>query len=178
MQYDDVSQLPPRYQEQARQKLAAKSNKVSKTGQAMNPTERDSVAQAKQRAITEGPSRGDAIRKKYRNQEMVVEGRRFDSKKEARRFLTLREMEKCGEIYDLRLQQDFTLQEAYTVAATGKRNRAIRYRADFTYYRKDENGNFTIYIVEDVKSKATRTREYINKKKMLLSQRGIEITEV
>ena len=56
----------------------------------------------------------------------------FDSQKEARRYDFLIERVRRGEIGDLRLQVDFTLQEAYT-DAEGRRVRAIRYKADFTY---------------------------------------------
>ncbi len=51
----------------------------------------------------------------------------------------------------MRLQQDFTLQEAYTTP-DGRRIRAIRYCADFCYERKTQNG--WEKIVEDVKSRA------------------------
>ena len=60
---------------------------------------------------------------------------RFDSQKEARRYDELAALERAGQIRDLRLQVDFTLQEAYTDEA-GKRVRAIRYRADFTYRKQ------------------------------------------
>ena len=96
----------------------------------------------------------------------------FDSKKEAARFDTLRLMEQAGEISDLRLQVEFTLQPAYTTTA-GERVRAIRYLADFTY--RDKNGAL---IVEDVKSRATRTRQYIMKKKLMQEKFGISIVEV
>ena len=97
---------------------------------------------------------------------------RFDSQKEARRYdhLTLRQQ--AGEIHDLRLQVDFTLQEAYT-DLEGRRVRAIRYRADFTYRERDGR-----MVVEDVKSKPTRTREYLIKRKLMKERRGIDITEV
>ena len=52
--------------------------------------------------------------------------------------------------------------------------RAIRYRADFTYYE----GAQGVKVVEDVKSRATRTREYAMKKKLLKDRFGLEITEV
>ena len=55
----------------------------------------------------------------------------FDSQKEARRYDELAALERAGKIRDLRLQVDFTLQEAYT-DGEGRRVRAIRYRADFT----------------------------------------------
>lgn len=98
---------------------------------------------------------------------------RFDSQKEARRYDFLIERERRGEIRDLRLQVDFTLQEAYT-DTEGRRVRAIRYRADFTYHE----GAQGVQVVEDVKSRATRTREYATKKKLLKDRFGIDITEV
>ena len=67
---------------------------------------------------------------------------------------------------------DFTLQEAYT-DAEGRRVRAIRYKADFTYRERDRG-----LVVEDVKSRPTRTKEYSMKKKMLKDRFGIDITEV
>ena len=65
-----------------------------------------------------------------------------------------------------------TLQEAYT-DLEGRRVRAIRYRADFTYRERDGR-----LVVEDVKSKPTRTREYLIKRKLMKERRGIDITEV
>lgn len=56
----------------------------------------------------------------------------------------------------------------------GRRVRAIRYRADFTYHE----GAKGVQVVEDVKSRATRTREYAVKKKLLKDRFGIDITEV
>ena len=96
----------------------------------------------------------------------------FDSQKEARRYDFLIERVRRGEIGDLRLQVDFTLQEAYT-DAEGRRVRAIRYKADFTYRERDGR-----MVVEDVKSKPTRTREYLIKRKLMKERRGIDITEV
>ena len=78
---------------------------------------------------------------------------------------------KAGKIQDLRLQTEFTLQDAYTMP-NGNRVRAIRYKADFTYLW---GGNL---VVEDVKSKATKTRVYSMKKKILADKFGIEIQEI
>ena len=116
---------------------------------------------------------GQAKPPKYRNRKAVRGSIRFDSQKEARRYDFLIERERRGEIRDLRLQVDFTLQEAYT-DAEGRRVRAIRYRADFTYYEGAQGRQ----VVEDVKSRATRTREYAMKKKLLKDRFGIDITEV
>ena len=70
---------------------------------------------------------------------------------------------------------EFTLQAAYTTP-DGERVRAIRYLADFTYYR-DTGGSWE-YVVEDVKSKPTRTRVYLMKKKMMADRLGLDITEI
>ena len=112
----------------------------------------------------------------------------FDSQKEARRYDVLTARLQAGQIRDLRLQVEFTLQEAYT-DTEGCRVRAIRYKADFTYYRPPENGSHAAYwadqtgtpwvlVVEDVKSRATKTQKYAIKKKLLKERFGLDITEV
>lgn len=109
---------------------------------------------------------------KYHNEKTNVDGIPFDSKKEASRFIVLRELLLCSVISDLRLQHTFTLQEPYT-APNGKRIRAITYKADFTYWK---NGEF---IVEDVKSPITRKKpDYRMKVKMMQDKLGIEVLEV
>ncbi len=79
----------------------------------------------------------------------------------------------------MKLQPEFTLQEAFKDKTTGERVPAIRYRADFSYLRRTEpdcNGDsYWISVVEDVKG--VRTKEYLLKRKMML-ERGIPITEV
>lgn len=118
---------------------------------------------------------------------------RFDSQKEARRYDELAALERAGAIRELRMQADFTLQEAYT-DSEGRRVRAIRYRADFTY-RVPAARNWAIYaddppgwnerlglpwelVVEDVKSRATRTKEYVMKRKLMKERFSIDIQEV
>ncbi len=125
------------------------------------------------------------IRMKQRNKfgnEITDRGNiRFHSRKEARRYEQLSAMERAGQIRGLRLQQTFTLQEAYTTPS-GERVRAIRYLADFAYERAtapDCAG--TVYwlpVVEDVKSRPTRTKDYIIKKKLMQDKLGITIQEV
>ena len=95
----------------------------------------------------------------------------FDSKKEARRDDVLVLLLKSGEITDLKIQPEFTLVEAYT-KPDGERVRALRYRADFSYKRDG------VLVVEDVKSAATRTRTYLDKRKWMREIHGIEITEI
>ncbi|MBO7670136.1 MAG: DUF1064 domain-containing protein [Oscillospiraceae bacterium] len=112
---------------------------------------------------------------------------RFDSKKEARRYDDLMLLLKSGKIRNLKLQPQFTLQEAYTTP-DGNRVRAIRYVADYSYeqmrpywkgYEAHCPDDGWYLVVEDVKGgKATQTREYALKKKLLLERFGIEVTEV
>ena len=71
---------------------------------------------------------------KYHNQPDSRGNLRFDSKKEARRYDELMLMLKAGQIRNLRLQQQYTLQESY-ITETGERVRAIHYVADFAYER-------------------------------------------
>lgn len=111
-------------------------------------------------------------RSKYGNQKTEVEGVRFDSKKEAARFQELLWAQGAGKISELKLQEEFTLMGAYTTPK-GKRVRAIRYRCDFSYLLPSGEK-----VVEDVKSKATKTRVYEIKKKLLRERYGIEIKEI
>ena len=97
----------------------------------------------------------------------------FDSRKEARRWQELRYLLRAGVISRLERQTPFELIPAQKDETGRVVERAVTYRADFTY--RDEHGN---YIVEDVKSKATRTPEYIIKRKLLLYRHGIRIREV
>lgn len=166
----NVSDLPPQYQAQAMQKYMAQ--------------------QAKRSALAAEQSQKKA---KYHNdpaERVTACGNvlHFDSQKEARRYDFLILRLQAGEIKDLRLQVDFTLQEAYT-DTEGKRVRAIRYKADFTYMERDAAEERTAAahgfdctawhkVVEDVKSKATKTDKYRIKKKLLKERLGIDITEV
>ena len=149
----DISRLSPSAQDQIMRKLAAQN------------LER----MARQQEKKQGSKYHNTPTPRHTDDGKEI---RFDSKKEAERYDELMILLKAGKISELRLQADFTLQEAYTLP-NGNRVRAIRYKADFTY--KDESGNL---VVEDVKSKATKTRAYGIKKKLMLEKFGIEIQEV
>lgn len=113
------------------------------------------------------------LQNKYRNQKTVVNGIKFDSKKEAARYEVLMEQLRSGEISDLRLQVNFTMIEGFT-APTGDRIKPMKYIADFTY--RDSEGTL---IVEDVKSPATRKdKAYRIKNKLMADKFGIIIKEV
>lgn len=169
----DVKDLPPAYQAQALRKWAEQERK-------------------KQRQPPPCPA-DDGQKKpaKYHNkptERVTASGKviHFQSRKEASRYDELIVMLNAGKIRDLRLQADFTLQEAYT-DSEGNRVRAIRYRADFSYkkrptywtgYEQQCPDDGWILVVEDVKSRATRTKEYVMKRKLMKERLNIDIQEV
>ena len=102
---------------------------------------------------------------KYRAERTTVGDMKFDSKKEARRFMELTLMEKAKAIQDLKTQVAFPL------IPKSKYGKEIKYVADFTYY---EDGKL---VVEDTKSPVTRTPLYRLKKRLLAEKYGIEIKE-
>lgn len=110
-------------------------------------------------------------RNKYGAQATEVHGIRFDSKAEAKRYLQLKALEQAGEISDLQLQVKFDLLPAQEL--DGKKERPVQYIADFTY--RDKAGST---VVEDAKSAATKTKEFVLKRKMMLFFHGIVIREV
>lgn len=56
--------------------------------------------------------------------------------------------------------------------APAERIRAVRYTADFSYKFGGK------LVVEDVKSKPTRTKEYLRNRKFMRSKFGIDIQEI
>ena len=96
---------------------------------------------------------------KYFNKKVIVDGIKFDSKKEAKRYNELKILKKAGLIKELELQKVFELQPKYT-NNKGEHIRSITYKADFFYYDK----NLEKYIVED--TKGYRTDVYKLKKKL------------
>ena len=113
---------------------------------------------------------------KYNSRKTVMNGIPFDSKKEARRFGELLLLERSGEIKDLKLQPEFTIQEAFKTTH-GETVRAVRYRADFSYLRRVKEGVDTRWepVVEDVKG--YRTKDYEIKRKLMLGQ-GVKVVEI
>ena len=107
----------------------------------------------------------------------TVDAIRFASKKESRRYLDLKLMEKAGLIRDLECQPKFPI---HIVPQSCWGNGAVvpvrvaTYIADFSYYDVETRS----VVVEDVKSKATRTALYRLKKKLIEAQHDITITEV
>ena len=110
---------------------------------------------------------------KYNNRKVELDGFTFDSQKEARRYTELKLLVRVGEISELELQKSFVLAESVKFNNEPRAKPDIRYVADFTYI---ENG---VMIVEDVKSKATKSLPvYRIKKHLMKSVHDIEIQEI
>lgn len=170
----EVKDLPPKYQAQAMKKYMEQQARRGQTPSAVAPQDPEKARKFHNTPTERITPSGNVLH--------------FDSQKEARRYDTLISLQNQGQIRDLRLQVDFTLQEAYT-DPEGHRVRAIRYRADFTYKQRNPAEESLAaskgwpceswrLVVEDVKSRPTRTRDYINKRKMMKDRFGIDITEV
>lgn len=101
------------------------------------------------------------IAHKYRAIPTEVDGYRFPSKKQAKRYAELKILEKQGLISNLMLEVP------YPVAIAGKP--ICKYVADFVY---EDHGK---QIVED--TKGYRTREYRLKKKLVEALYNLEIIE-
>lgn len=104
---------------------------------------------------------------KYHARKTTIDGIRFASAKEAKRYVKLRDMERAGEIQGLRLQVPFEILPSFE--CEGVKYRGMRYIADFVYYR---NG---VRVVEDVKG--AKTPEYRLKKKLMAYMNHINIKE-
>lgn len=96
---------------------------------------------------------------KYFNKKVIVDGIRFDSKKEAKRYTELKLLKRAGHLKELELQKVFELQPKYT-NNKGEHIRAITYKCDFFYYDNKKEQ----YIVED--TKGFKTDVYKLKKKL------------
>lgn len=121
---------------------------------------------------------------KYHSEKVTLDGERFDSRKEFRRWQELRLLERSGKINDLRRQVKFVLipaqyesYERYS-SKTGKRlkdgrrllEKECSYIADFVYSCPGETK-----VVED--TKGVRTADYVMKRKLMLWVHGIRILE-
>jgi hypothetical protein len=102
--------------------------------------------------------------RKYRNKPTVVDGYKFLSMLEAKRYRELKLMEKSGEVADLEVHPRFPL----FVGA----HHICTYEADFRYTDVKRG---TIHI-ED--TKGVRTALFILKKKLMKACLGLEVQEV
>jgi len=109
-------------------------------------------------------------RNKYGAKKTQVGGVKFDSKKEALRWMELQMLEKAGEISDLQRQVKVQLMGQYAPIYT-RTGRKMKYVADFTYI----DNQTEILVIEDVKG--FKTKEY-EVKRAILQAMGLDIREV
>jgi hypothetical protein len=106
----------------------------------------------------------EAVVNKFHAEKTDVNGRTFDSGREANRAIELQWLEQIGDVTDLQYQVSYEL-----VPKQGKEKPA--YRADFVYFDK----KLGRLVVEDAKGKKTST--YILKRKLMLWVHNIVIYE-
>ena len=123
-------------------------------------------------------------RSKYGNRKVTIEGINFDSEREAKRYLILKDYQNKGDISDLKMQVVYELipaiKELKTIVLKTKTRQKevtiqqpITYRCDFTYIKDN------VLVVEDVKiSPKMLPTEYKLKKKLMRYIHGITIKEV
>jgi hypothetical protein len=111
---------------------------------------------------------------KYGAKPTVVDGIRFASMKEAKRYQELKLLVRAGEIESLELQPVFSLTVPAATVNCGVYQpvRLGDYRGDFSYWDIRKQAS----VVEDVKG--FKTPLYRWKKKHVEAQYGIEIREV
>jgi len=83
---------------------------------------------------------------KYKSTPTVIDGIRFSSKLESKRYEYLKELERENKISNLELQPSYLLQESFR--KDGELFRKVEYVADFRYYDNEKQKE----VVEDVKS--------------------------
>lgn len=114
-------------------------------------------------------------RSKYYAVPAVVDGIRFASTKEARRYQELRWLEAAGVVRDLERQPRYAL-EVFELhrGAAGAIVPCGHYTADFRYVDVATGA----VVVEDVKSRATATTAYRLRKRLIEAIHGITVVEV
>jgi hypothetical protein len=106
---------------------------------------------------------------KYKNIKTEIDGIKFDSKAEGRRYNELKLLLKIGSICELQMQPKYTL-IARQKRDDGITEQPVFYKADFQYFERGK------LVVEDVKG--ILTPAYILKRKMMLEKHGVTIREI
>ena len=129
-------------------------------------TDRITAAEFRKKGAAIGGARKGRVRG---TKEMVVDGIKFHSRKEARRYGALRQLERAGIIENLRLQVPYELQGADGPILTPTGRKMI-YKADFVYFDK----RISAEVVEDSKGWAT---DVFKIKKAIWAAQGVEVLE-
>ena len=188
-----IEDLPPWAQAQAANQIMARQRRGSGRSRAPSPALSDDEEEMPRRAASKYHNRkaaritaaGNILEFDSQKEALTLEAKESTrtrigfSRMEARRYDELALLLAAEKIRDLKLQPEYTLQEAYTTLE-GVRVRAIRYRADFSYERATEpdccGEVHWLRVVEDVKSEATRV--YAIKRKLMRERLGIDVREV
>ena len=102
---------------------------------------------------------------KFRNTVVLYDGEKFDSRRELKRWLELKILERAKEITHLSRQVTYPIKIGDALIC--------KYIADFEYMERGQ------LVVEDVKSEITRKDPtYRLKNKLMRAVNGIEIREV
>lgn len=102
--------------------------------------------------------------RKYKNTPVVVDGLKFDSKREGSRYCELKMLARAGEISHLTVHPKFPLHVGETLIG--------RMEPDFSYRRDGK------LVCEDVKSDPTITPIFKWKAKHLLAEYGVAVEVV
>ena len=133
-----------------------------------------SVDQYRREILKQGDKAKVAKRNKFNASKVECDSMTFDSNKEHRRYIELKAMQQRGEIFGLDHHTKFELAPKTKIEGEKRAKPALRYFADFTYYMISGE-----YIVEDVKSEATRKKDsYRNKKHLMKTVLNIDVREV
>lgn len=107
---------------------------------------------------------------KYGAKRISLSGKKHDSLAESRRYSELSRLARLGVISDLKRQVPFELIPAQYGEDGKLLERAVTYKADFTYYKDGK------LVVEDVKG--VKTKDYIIKRKLMLYVNNIKLVEI
>jgi hypothetical protein len=129
LRYQSVDMLPPKWQEQARKQISPREPEAKKP------------------------------RSKYNAERVTIDGIKFDSKKEARFYMLLRQRQAAGDLLRFHRQVTFDLEGG------------IRYICDFQIFENDG----TVHYVD---TKGMETETFKLKRKQVKARYGVEIETV
>ncbi|UIJ95982.1 DUF1064 domain-containing protein [Sinorhizobium meliloti] len=100
---------------------------------------------------------------KYRNKKTTVDGIKFDSKREAQFYSSLKQLERAGQGYEVELQKPYALTVNGQLVCT--------YKADFAFYDAIQKRNRVVV-------KGVATKDFVIKKKLMRAVFGIDVEVV
>lgn len=110
-----------------------------------------------------------ARRSKYNAKPVVVDGVRFDSQREYKRWGDLCMLEKGGQISQLERQVPYELAPAVNLYGERRKKTALRYVADFRYFDV-KAGHFVVEDAKGYESPIARIKRHLMK-----SVHGIDV---